>query len=413
MSFLANYMKFTEGSEVPDNYHFWSGIYALSCIVNRQVWLSMGQFNIYPNLYVILLGPPGNGKSLAMDTSQILVEDIGGIKTSGDAQTKESLARYMMEECPVTITMDGVPAIITPIAMFATELSHLLGVNSGHMIDFLTTIYSKDKRYITKTKNKGDDVIERPFVGLIACTTQDWINTYLKSDIIGGGFTRRAIFVNEALGASVADKSKRRPFLVVAPEQARARQDVLAYAAILRNVSGEFRWDPEAKAAYENWYMTRDIPMDIDTVGYHKTKPVQVLKVAMLLALSQSTDLTIKKIHFDTSMALFDKTETTLARVFQSIGRNELNGVATKAVDYLLACPEVEYKDPDGRLRKARFMEEKRLRNMIWRDAPGRETDDVVTHLVSSEKIFRFQQTVAPKDGKPFFIRVLLGLRCD
>ena len=404
MSFLRNYMDFTSGSEVAENYHFWSGIFALSATVNRRVWLNLGQYTLYPNLYVILLGPPGSGKDLAMDTSRLVIEDIGGVKFSGDAQTKESLVRYLRDECPEIITINGEAITITPISIFATELSHLLGPNSGHMIDFLTTIYTKDKRYVTRTKNKGDDIIERPFLGLLAGTTPDWITTYLKSDIIGGGFTRRVIFVNEPARASIKDKSLRRPFLIVAPEQIVARQNVITYGTVLKSVIGEFKWEPDAKFEYERWYMTRDIPEDPDVQGYHLTKPNQVLKVAMLVSLSESTDLVLKRQHWDVAMALLDRTETNLSRVFQGIGRNELNAIANRAIEYLMTCPEVDVKDTTGSVIRTRFIDEKRLRAMLFRDAPGRECDDIINHLVSSEKVFR-HETVGPPP------RRLLGLR--
>ncbi|MFA5746414.1 MAG: hypothetical protein WC932_06200, partial [archaeon] len=197
MSFIKDYMLFASNNEVAENYHFWSALSALSAIVNRQVWISLGMYNLFPNLYVILLGQPGSGKDFAMNISQDLIDDVGDINFSGDAQTKESLVRFMRDTCPRSLDIDGMSYVITPITIYATELSHLLGPNSGHMIDFLTTIYTKDRRYSTRTKNKGDDLIERPFVSLLAGTTQEWITTYLKSDIIGGGFTRRVIFVNE------------------------------------------------------------------------------------------------------------------------------------------------------------------------------------------------------------------------
>lgn len=411
MSFLKNYMDFTAGSEVSDNYHFWSGIFALSALVNRRVWLSMGQYNLYPNLYVILLGPPGSGKDLAMDTARLIVEDVGNVKFSGDAQTKESLVRYMRDDCPVSIPFDGVMVTITPVVLFATELSHLLGLNSGHMIDFLTTIYTKDKRYVTKTKNKGDDIIERPFLGLLAGTTPDWITTYLRSDIIGGGFTRRVIFVNEPARAAIKDKTKRRPFIIVTPEQIAARQNVIAYGQTLTNVIGEFKWEPQARYEYEKWYMTRDIPDDPDVQGYFTTKPNQVLKVAMLVSLSQTLDLVIRKEHWDVAMALLDRTEVNLTRVFQGIGRNELYAIANKAVEFMMTFPEREYNagaDPSGApiIRKARLVDDKKLRGYLYTNASLRECDDIINYLLSTEKIFAYDYT--PTGGKQ---RRLYGLK--
>lgn len=398
-------MKMTDGSEVPSNYHFWSGVFALSCIVNRHVWLDMGQYVLYPNIYVVLLGPPGNGKSLAMDTAQNIIEEIGGIQFSGDAQTKESLTRIMRDKCIRQFEYKGESYPITTISMFATELSHLLGPNSGHMIDFLTTMYTKDRRYASLTKNKGDDILERPFLNLIACTTQQWITTYLKSDIIGGGFTRRVIFVNEPVASSVEDKSLRKPFLVVTPEQRVAKGNVLAYATVLKGVKGGFVWEPDAKLAYEQWYCTRDIPNDPDVQGYYKTKPNQVLKVAMLIALSESPETVLRKTHFDVALALFDKTEVTLTRVFQGIGRNELNAVANKVIEMLYAVAPRTVKTPDGKEIQARVIPEKQLRNVLFKDAPNRELDDVFLHLERTDKIFKLAVT---KDGVP---RVFIGLK--
>lgn len=405
MSFLRNYMTFTAGSEVAENYHFWSGIFALSAIVNRRVWINMGAYNLYPNLYIILLGPPGSGKDLAMDTSRLIVEDIGGVKFSGDAQTKESLVRYLRDDCPVTITVGGAVQVISPIAMFATELSHLLGPNSGHMIDFLTTIYTKDKRYVTKTKNKGDDIIERPFLGLLAGTTRDWITTYLKSDIIGGGFTRRVIFVNEPARASIKDKSLRRPFLVISSDQISARKQVLERGEFLKSVVGEFTWSPEAKEAYTSWYMTRDIPDDPDVQAYYLTKPNQVIKVAMLVSLSESNDLILQKEHWDIAMALLEKSETNLTQVFQGIGRNELNAVANKLLDYLAAAPKVKW-DNGGTIVESRMMSEAALKGLAFRDGNGSEYNEILTHLIATEKVAR--RALETEPGKPQRVMVIL-----
>lgn len=398
-------MTFTAGSEVAENYHFWSGIFALSAIVNRRVWISMGAYNLYPNLYIILLGPPGSGKDLAMDTSRLVVEDVGGVQFSGDAQTKESLVRVLRDECQQTITVDGAVQVISPIAMFATELSHLLGPNSGHMIDFLTTIYTKDKRYTTKTKNKGDDVIERPFLGLLAGTTRNWITTYLKSDIIGGGFTRRVIFVNEPARASIKDKTLRRPFLVVSDDQIAARKAVMERAEALKSVSGQFQWSPAARAAYTDWYMTRDIPDDPDVQAYYLTKPNQVIKVAMVIALSESNSLVIEKDHWDMSMALLEKSETNLTQVFQGIGRNELNAVASNLLDHLRRASLVEY-DLKGVKASARMMPEAVLKGLMFRDGNGSEYNEILSHLVATEKVRKL--LVPGTAGRPDRIMILL-----
>lgn len=399
MSFLSNYSTWTEGTEAPENYHFWSGIAALSAIVSRRVWLDMGLFQIYPNLYIVLLGPAGNGKTTCMRVAKNIVRDIGDIPFSAEAQTKESVVRYMRDNCGRTFEYQGEMRVYTPLTIFVTELSHFFGPNSGHMIDFLTTIYDENK-YEARTKNKGDDILEGPYVTILSCTTQDWITTYLKSDIIGGGFTRRVIFVNEPSTADCA----RIPFPSRRPDQKDALKSVLEHGKLLQNVRGEFTWDSSAKQFYEHWYLHRDIPKDPDIQGYYRTKHVQMLKVAMLVALSESVETVLKKEHLEIALALLEKTETTLLRVFQGIGRNELNAVANKALEILFTCPIRQYKQGDV-VKSARLIEEKRLRGYMWRDAPGRECDEIITHLITTDKIFKFAETTG------VVTRMFIGLR--
>ena len=401
MSFLRNYLEWTAGTEAPENYHFWSGLAALSAIVSRRVWLDMGLFQIYPNLYIVLLGPPGNGKTTCMRVAKNIVRDIGDIPFSAEAQTKESVVRYMRDNCPRTVDIDGKVTVYTPLTIFVTELSHFFGPNSGHMIDFLTTIYDENK-YEARTKNKGDDVIEGPYITLLGCTTQDWITTYLKSDIIGGGFTRRVIFVNEP---SSEDKSNRIPFPTRNPGQFVAKENLIKYGQILQASKGEFKWDSTAKNFYSKWYLSRDIPKDPDTAGYYRTKPIQVLKIAMLVALSRNPDPVLLQEDIEVAMALLEKTEVTLTRVFQGIGRNELNAVANKIIEFLWNSPERNFLDK-GEKKRARLIPEKVLMSTFSTDAPSRELMDIVAYLISSEKVFRYQEPI-PGGG----VRLFLGLR--
>ncbi len=385
-SFLQNYMLWCSGTEVPRNYQYWSGISAVSAALASRVWTRMGRFPIYPNLYIIFLGPPGNGKTVAKDQALKIVRELPEIKLSAEAQTKEGLVRYMRDECQQTYTWNGAAVPCTPISLYLTELSQFLGANSSHMLDFLTTIWDRTGDvYDSRTKNKGDDILPSPYVNLLACTTPDWISTYLKSDIITGGFTRRAIFVNEPAN----DDMQRVPRPEWTAEQLAAKASAIEYARRLATTVGEMTWTPDATQWWDNWYTTRHIPKDPDIRGYHKSKPGLLLKVATVVALAERIEMTITSSHMITALALLDSTETTLSRVFQGIGRNQLNGVASKLMEYVYNSPKAQVKLPDGREVTTNVILEKTLRSMSYRDAAGREFDDIMSHLLATDKILK------------------------
>ncbi|MEY4918470.1 MAG: hypothetical protein RL616_2383 [Verrucomicrobiota bacterium] len=58
MSFLSDYRDFCMGLEVPPSYNTFCSLVALSGLTERRVYIMKGDYiRIYPNLYVILVGP--------------------------------------------------------------------------------------------------------------------------------------------------------------------------------------------------------------------------------------------------------------------------------------------------------------------------------------------------------------------
>lgn len=368
-NFLSTYRLATMGDEAPENYHIMAGVSALSAIVSRRIWIQVGRFRYYPNLYTILLGPPGNGKTTAMSFAKKFIYDLKNVPFSAECQTKESLCKEW-STYERTMEIDGVVHEYTPYSIFVTELSHFLGPNSGHMIDFLTTIYDQDF-YDVKTKNKGTEKIKGPYITLLACTTPEWITTYLRSDIISGGFTRRAIFVNEY------ESPLRIPFAEVTPEQVAAKEQLFSLARSVELLRGEIQWTEDARKFYANWYTGLVLPSDLSIRWYYKTKHMQMFKLASLFVASELPEtLVLKTEHLEMTLALLDRIETNLQKVFQGMGRNELSTISQKVLDVLSAAGGI--------------LPENKLRGIMYRDANGQELQQIMQHLATSEKIKRW-----------------------
>ena len=382
-NFLRDYREFTSGNEAHPTYHLFSSLIALSSIVSRRVWLDMDYFTIYPNLYVVLVGPPGNRKSSAMSTTKSLLRDLKTIPFSGECISKEKLVEEMVAQ---ERAMDNLPdtfkdkRVYSPMTVCVTELSEFLAISQAGMIGFLTDVYDQDF-YEFKTKNKGVAIVTGPFLNLLACTTPEWITTYLRSDIISGGFSRRTLFVYET------EKAARIPFPKVTPEMRKAWGRVLDYAQRLLLVRGPFTFHKEAKDFYAEWYINLKVPSDENTVGYYETKHIQMLKVAMLVSLSESTELILHKRHLDTALAFLSLVETNLSRVFQSMGRNLLNSTATKVLDILRAAGPTPINGTDGKPKDIYMLPTKRLQSIMFKDVNQDDFDRIIEHLIQTEKI--------------------------
>lgn len=391
MSFLSDYRIYTEGTEAHPTYHTFSALTALSSIVSRRVWVEMGYFNVFSNLYVVLVGPPGNRKTSAMSTAKKLLRELGNVPFSAESVTKEKLVldifaeQRFIEDLPDRYEAQRQYA---PMTVMVTELSQFLGAASMHMVDFLTTVYDQDF-YDSRTKNHGETSIAGPFLNILACTTPDWITFYLKSDVISGGFSRRAIFVYEL------EKGQKIPFPRISEEAKQAWVRLVAYSQRVQKVAGPFQWDPLAREFFIDWYDGLEIPQDEAVAGYYDSKHIQLIKISMLIALSDSTELILRKEHLEFGLALLGLAEQNLRRVFEGIGRNELNAAATKTQDILGKAPSVSLHYGEAPLVFPHCLPEKELRAMMFRFVRDEEQDAIFKHLINSNKIIRLSAKAA------------------
>ncbi len=382
MSFLSDYRDFCSGLEVPPSYNVFCSLVALSSLLGRKVWTYKGDYiRIYPNLYVVLVGPPGLGKNTAMENTEDLLLHYK-VPVSAEAVTREKLILDMQgqEQILDFLPPDDKYRVASPYTVFATELSEFLGAGGIGMISFLTDIYSRNL-YEYRTKNKGSVFIRGPYLNLIAGTTPDWITTYLKDDIISGGFSRRCLFVYETSRFGSV------PLPKITPPMRAAWERVLARSAAIRKLAGPFIWSDDATKFFIEWYPSRLARPDPNLVGYYETKDIQLLKVAMLVALSESDTLVLERHHLIAGLELLSLVEQNLSRVFQGIGRNELNAATTKVMDQVVNAPKLKMRLDGGDEVSVNAIPEKRLRAFLWKDVQGYEMDAVLQHLIESEKI--------------------------
>jgi hypothetical protein len=306
-----------------------------------------------------------------MSTCKKLLRQLEDIPFSAECQTKESVVTELAQNTrSFKPTKSATPIEYHPMTICVTELSQFLGANSAHMVDFLTTVYDQD-HYELKTKNKGSETIVGPYITLLACTTPSWITNYLKQDVISGGFSRRAIFVYET------EKAQRVAFPTITDEMADAWVRVVAHAKRLMSIGGEFDWEDSARLWFEDWYTNLEIPNSEVLAPFYESKQIQVLKIAMLVALSESTDLVMRIPYLETALSLVDLIEENLERVFGGIGRNELNAVAKKVIELLHMAPK-------------HAIPESILLNQLFNDANTAEIQQILAHLTRAETVVRF-----------------------
>jgi hypothetical protein len=318
-NWLEAYLVYTASSESPEQYHLWTGISAIAGALRRRVFFDHGYFNVYPNFYVVLVGPAGRcKKSTAMRLGRGVLAGVPGIELSVDSITRERMIQDLSQA-----HKDGQSAMTA----YSSEFASLLTSSGMDMVVFLTDIFDCPTEWAHKTKSGGTNTIKAPFLNLEGATTPDWISRAMPLDTVGIGLTSRIVFVFE----DTPREAESIPELTI--DQVKLLELLKLDLASISNLSGEFKFEGgktgETYKFYDSWYRGRinnpNPTNDPKLNGYFERKPIHMLKLAMIISASQRDDLLYRIEDIQHAMQLLENVEERMPRVFASVGRNPIN----------------------------------------------------------------------------------------
>jgi hypothetical protein len=317
----------------------------------------MGFFKVYPNMFIVLVGPPGARKTIAIRIATSLVSNNSNVHISADCTTREALIKAM-KDAQETLALNGQESKIgfhSSLTIVSEELSVFLGKDNHALLSFLTNLYDCSDKWEYRTKNMGTDLLHGTWLNMLAATTPAWLSGSIPLTAIGGGFTSRIIFIVEE------GPRHKKSIPKMTPEEKRMEEEIIfdleqisllqgqvmlsmgTSAGDHRITQGVHKGDVDGCAYcwFDNWYMTKKDKLESDPrfSGYSSRKHVHVLKVAMLLSVCEGNSLVVTKNHLVLALGLIDELEDKMVDAFGAVGRSE---VALDIGDILDVVKEVK-----------------------------------------------------------------------
>lgn len=333
---LSAYVEYSKETESPTSYHTWTGISIIAGALQRRCLFRWGFEVIYPNMYIILVGPSGARKGVALGIGKDLLKSTGITMTS-ESVTREALIRTMKGAITNYQAADGTVKFHCSVTCFSEELSVFLGQNDVKFLANLTDWYDSKDDWTYETKGSGTDKLQGLCFNLLGATAPDWLQSMLPQEAVGGGFTSRIIFiVEEAKGKTVSKH-------YITPREMELKQGLEADLERISQMAGEFVFDSESEAAYVNWYEEQDRKLaagdfpvaDERFAGYCSRRATHIRKLAMAMSASRSDDFTITKGDFDRAVALIKSAELKMYKTFGGLGTAQYGQVTERVLQYI------------------------------------------------------------------------------
>ena len=327
-TWLRTYLELTSHNEAPGVFHALSALSVASVVIGRRTWIPMGFYDVFPPLGVILVGPSGSRKTVAISTATkmlgMLDHDVNIIR---ERFTPEAL---IMALCPSRKREDE-PSNVTISDKTAFIVSPEMAVTFGksHYLEGLVPLFTRlmdHEGYEGRTKGGGTYVLSNIALGFLGATTQEWITSEMSESVIQGGFTSRFLIAH-------ARNSPRVIWRYTRTSTDRLMGLAEELSSLAKQCNGPMPIEKHADSFMEQWYAAHRLQGETDLgAGYHARKHVHILRLALIIAvLSGSRRIELNHIH--EAISILDYLEPALLDLFRLLSSSQTARDASLIID--------------------------------------------------------------------------------
>lgn len=317
-SWIDSFLEYTEILPSPPLMRKWAAISFVAAAMERKIWVRTYGSNLYPHLYVLLVGPPGVGKGVALGAGEDIVREVTELQVGPTDMTAASLIDALNASVRRLVLRGPEPVVeFNSMMVISRELGVLIPAWETSLMNNLTDIW--DGRPVDQQR-RGKDLrikILAPQINLLGATTPSYLNEVMPAGAWDQGFISRTIMVYSG------DRTQPNPF---AEEDTggllgRLRGDLLHDLKSIANEYGQMGFTRPAAAAIQAWIKAGQPPepSHLKLQHYNSRRLTMLLKLCMIVSMSKRTSRVIELDDYATALNLLIEVEAQMAEIFKSM----------------------------------------------------------------------------------------------
>lgn len=333
-NFLEAYLSYSDNGFAPKAFHLWSGISAISAVLERKVSLPWNATTThYPNMYIFLVANPGIGKSSALDRAVDLVTRVSDIPGNPPVNI---IAEQITEAKLIESVADGEKSYFAGSVMtshcsgyyHASEASNAIKEVFGNPIPCFTNFYDCPRTFKKSTKKDGDLIVNNICFNMIAGCTFEFLGKLITDDNIMGGFASRIIYVpfREKLIRDIKFQDGLNAQMNA--DQERMRRRLTEDLDQIYKMQGTFTAEEAYARGYEKWFAEYEEARQNNPSEKLQSllvrRPTIMLKLGMILSASESADRVLKFHHLHGAQTLIENVEKHLPGMLREMKAQQI-----------------------------------------------------------------------------------------
>ena len=325
--FISDFLSMTDSVISPEIHRKWSGISCLAGALERRVWARVGSRLTYPNLYVMLVAPPGSGKYIIETVGELWhgVLEPGtktkALRVAPRSMTKASLVDTLAKCKQLKLLPSGPPLEYHSMLIAAEEMSVLMPAYDLEYIGVLNEIYNNPTVPHTESRRTGavrEIEISFPQLNILAGVQPGWLGSVFPEEAWSTGLTSRMIMV-------YADAPPLKDIFDAGEDETELQEELLLRLGKVSQLYGEMAWDPDAEAKLRIWHLTGGPPAPTHSklVYYKNRRTLNVIKLSLVSAVSRENP-TIGLLDVTRAISWLCEAENLMPDIFRAmVGKSD------------------------------------------------------------------------------------------
>lgn len=332
---------------------------------------------IYPNMYILLVGPPSTGKDQAIIPARKLWErtrslNIAPISMTGKGMLDaladpKALRQFSAKEKKVFLTYQS-------LLVCVPEFGVLLPAYDLQFISILNELWACGDIFEERLRGSGETfTIEKPHVHIMAGTQPKFLGEFFPDAAFGMGFTSRIIMIYAGEPVRKGVFAKRKSYKSM-------ENKLLSDMKRMTQLYGEVEFTYAAQEYIEEWHMDlaeEEAPTHSKLQQYNGRRLLHLLKLSIVFSVSDSDQMVVDLPHVKRAHLTLLEAERVMPEIFKEMTYNSQMSEIEEAFYFIMR----EYSS------KNRPVPEHRVTHFLMTKVPANQIQFILDSMIRSKII--------------------------
>jgi hypothetical protein len=268
-------------------------------------------------MYIVLVSPPGVGKSLLVSFSEKVVRAVQDVHVAPSSVTTASLVDTL--QLSVRKILHPSYFQYNSLQVIMSEFQNFLPSYESSFMGMLTKLYDCELYEERRRTGKVQHIkIDHTQLSILAATTPSYLSQLLPEGAWDQGFTSRTIFVFCEAPEGVSEIFEEVEDFEYSKQ---ILEDLIVDLRGMLHLVGQVRWSIPAKKAIQKWVDEGcpPVPEHGRLLHYNTRRATQVLKLGLIATVARNNDMLVEPQDFDAALAWLLEAEAVMPDIFRQM----------------------------------------------------------------------------------------------